>query len=285
MTGSSYATTVTTSTATTEAADPGLTCGNGSRSKSVWYRFTAPSTGTLSANTFGSSYDTILSVYSGTCGAFRSVAPGCNDDAGGTMQSQLTMTTTAGATYYFMVTAYSGNGGTQRFQLSFQSASVAATPLPTSAAPAATATATSIPPPTPTNAAVAQSNDACQDAVTISAAPYAGTASTATATIATNDPFPTCGNGSRARSVWYRFTAPSTSRITADTFTSSYDTILSVYTGACGVLTAVSGACNDDAGVPQSQVSFAATAGTTYYFLVTAYNNSGGALVFHLTAS
>ena len=67
------------------------------------------------------------------------------------------------------------------------------------------------------------------------------------------------GNHSVAKSVWYVFTASTASTITADTLGSSYDTILSVYTGACAALASVPGGCNDDAPlVLQSRVSFAA---------------------------
>jgi hypothetical protein len=83
--------------------------------------------------------------------------------------------------------------------------------------------------------------------------------------------------------VWYTFTAPASARLTANTFGSSYDTILAVYTGACGSLSQVPGACNDDASGLQSRVSFLTQAGTTYHVLVTAYRGDGGRLVFQLT--
>jgi hypothetical protein len=66
----------------------------------------------------------------------------------------------------------------------------------------------------------------------------------------------------------------------ADTFGSNYDTVLSVWTGSPGTFAPV--ACNDDTGSLQSQVSFAATSGTTYFFMVTAFGNDGGTLVFNL---
>jgi len=86
--------------------------------------------------------------------------------------------------------------------------------------------------------------------------------------------------------VWYRFRAPTAGTITADTFGSSYDTILSAYTGFCGAMTEVSGACSDNANATtQSQISFTATSGQTYSFMVSAPNFDGGTLVFHLTFS
>src|SRR5262249_50821909 len=48
----------------------------------VWFNYTAGATGgQLSLNTCGSAIDTVLSVYSGACGALTELA--CNDDAAG----------------------------------------------------------------------------------------------------------------------------------------------------------------------------------------------------------
>ena len=94
-----------------------MSCGNGTRAKSVWYRYTALADGTLTANTFGSTYDTILAAYTGSCGAFTAVPAACNDDSGG-VQSRISFQARAGVTYYFLVTAYRNDGGTLRFQLS-----------------------------------------------------------------------------------------------------------------------------------------------------------------------
>jgi len=71
--------------------------------------------------------------------------------------------------------------------------------------------------------------------------------------------------------------------VTADTFGSSYDTILAAYRGSCGVFSPVAGGCNDNTGGVQSQVSFPVLGGVTYYFMVSASSGNGGLLVFHLT--
>jgi hypothetical protein len=70
--------------------------------------------------------------------------------------------------------------------------------------------------------------------------------------------------------------------MTANTFGSDYDTILSVYEGPCDGLTVLPDGCNDDdpRDGAQSQVSFQARAGTTYSFMVSAYDGDGGTLVF-----
>ncbi len=156
------------------------------------------------------------------------------------------------------------------------------TPTPTQT-PSVTATRTPTrtrPPATPTSAV---SNDACTNAAVISSRPYSRTVSVATASIGSTDPVPPCGNRSRSKSVWYKYTAPLTGIITANTFGSDYDTILSVYTGPCWWMQSVPGACNDNAGLTrQSQLSFMARGGTTYYFLVTSATGLGTTNVFNL---
>ena len=255
----------------------------------MWYRFTASSNGTLTANTLGSSYDTILAAYTGSCGALIPVAGACNDDTNGGVQSRVSLAATAGVTYYFLVTSYGGTGGTLVFQLQASGGSApTATPTARSSTPTLTftvqpGTATLTPTAGTPTAAPSLSNDACSNATSISGAPYSDTTSTAAATIDPSDPSPSCGNHSRTRSVWYRFTAPSNGTVTANTFGSSYDTILAVFAGTCGALTPVAGGCNDDSVGLQSRVSVPVAAGTTYYFLVTSYQSTGGRLVFQLT--
>jgi hypothetical protein len=68
-------------------------------------------------------------------------------------------------------------------------------------------------------------------------------------------------------------------RLNANTFGSSYDTTLSVYTGSRGNLNQI--VCNDDAIGLQSRVSFDAIAGTTYYFSPGSFGGQvGGQLKF-----
>jgi hypothetical protein len=120
-------------------------------------------------------------------------------------------------------------------------------------------------------------------------------ATTNTGGIADPTPPPSCFtdttglvNNGRAKSIWYRFAPSSTLSITADTIGSSYDTILSVWTGSAGNLTQPPVACNDDiipGIVRQSRVTFTANAGTTYFFMITAFSGDGGKSVFNIAAS
>ncbi len=102
ITSNPYTNTISTTNSSTEFSDPTVTCGNGSKSRSVWYKYTPAQSGLVTVNTFGSNYNTILSVYSGTCSSFTPLY--CNDDSGGS-QSQLIFSVTSGTTYFFMVTS------------------------------------------------------------------------------------------------------------------------------------------------------------------------------------
>ena len=83
--------------------------GNG-----VWYQFTAPVSGQLIVDTFGSDFDTGLAVYTGSCDSLTEIA--CNDDTGGDT-SQITLLTTAGTTYSILAGGYSAHTGNLVFHL------------------------------------------------------------------------------------------------------------------------------------------------------------------------
>ncbi len=74
------------------------------RNQTVWFAFTPTQNQRLEANTFGSDYDTTLSVYTGTRGALTQI--GCNDDSNGTLQSRVRFDAVAGTTYYFEVSSF-----------------------------------------------------------------------------------------------------------------------------------------------------------------------------------
>jgi hypothetical protein len=156
-----------------------------------------------------------------------------------------------------------------------------AVPTATFTGAAATVIPTLTRTPAPTATASTQfQNDTCASATVVSSLPYSGGELTSGATTDASDPYPSCGNRNRAKSVWYRFTASGSGLLTASTSGSNYDTILSVYTGSCAALSPLT--CNDDYSGVTSQVSYTTVAGTTYYFLVTSYAGTGGTLIFNL---
>ena len=127
-------------------------------------------------------------------------------------------------------------------------------------------------------------NDVCVRPIRFFNAPFSDVRGTATATTDANDPSPGCGNGSRARSVWYQFVAPANGTIVVDTFGSNYDTILQAYTGSCGAFSPVTGGCNDDISPParHSEITIPVTVGGVYTFQVTAYFGTAGTVAFNL---
>src|SRR3990172_1563067 len=89
--------------ATTEVADPVISCGGAQGHNSVWYTFTPAVSGEVSINTTNSQYDTILAVFKNdplVPGGL--IELGCNDDSGGTI-SALTMPLRGGIRYYIEV--------------------------------------------------------------------------------------------------------------------------------------------------------------------------------------
>jgi|SRR5215204_1062383 len=68
--------------------------------KTVWYSFTPATDMRVEFNTFGSDYDTILSVYRGARGAL--IQEACNDNAASTAQSRVRFDARGGTTYWVM---------------------------------------------------------------------------------------------------------------------------------------------------------------------------------------
>lgn len=120
-------------------------------------------------------------------------------------------------------------------------------------------------------AAFAQpANDDFAGATTINSLPFDTTQDTSAATADPTDP----QGCHRNPSVWFAFTPATDMLVQASTAGSEYSTVLSAWTGTQGSLT--QRACNydyydDEVEGPNSRITFAATAGTTYYFLVVAY--------------
>ena len=125
-------------------------------------------------------------------------------------------------------------------------------------------------------------NDAYANATGISNLPFTDiTINTSAATVSPSDDPSNCYDP--FNTVWYKGTPNANLEIEANTFGSGYNTTLTVVTGSPGSFTLI--ACNDDSGISgsevQSQVTFNATAGVTYYFMVGSKATGGGNLVFN----
>ena len=94
--------------ATAEPGEP--THANVGGGSSVWWRWAAPQSGTVTLSTFGSDYDTVLAVYTGAeVGQLAEVVS--NDDSGGLLQSGVEFAASAGTTYRIAVDGYAGAEG------------------------------------------------------------------------------------------------------------------------------------------------------------------------------
>jgi hypothetical protein len=127
----------------------------------------------------------------------------------------------------------------------------------------------------------APANDSCQSPRAIDALPYIDNLDTSLATSSPDDPA-LCAGDQGANSVWYSFTSVADTVYGVESSASDFDTILSVYTGACGALNQI--ACDDDSGPGSgSLLTFAARAGQTY-LIEAAGKGSGGRLRLRLGA-
>src|SRR5262249_35263531 len=78
--------------------------------KSVWWQWLAPISGPVSISTLGSSFDTLLGVYTGTA-ISNLVLLASNDDAEGTLQSDVTFQAVAGTNYQITVDGFDAASG------------------------------------------------------------------------------------------------------------------------------------------------------------------------------
>jgi hypothetical protein len=109
VSGGSISTTGKNASATTQALEP--TIVGDVVTRSVWWSWTAPFTGPVTISTAGSSFDTLLGVFTGTAlGALTSIAE--NDDAGtGAFTSIVNFNAVSGIPYVILVGGLNGAGG------------------------------------------------------------------------------------------------------------------------------------------------------------------------------
>jgi hypothetical protein len=236
-----FADTLSNVDADTEAGEPLNTCGPDGLN-SIWWKFTATSSGILAADTYGSDFDTILSVYR-VAGSLVEV--GCSDDAGGGSQSEVTFSAQGGSTYYFRIVGHLGDEGDAVFNLE------------------------------------ALFPNTLAGAVVINSIPFTDSLSNVGASLEPSEATATCGTDG-GNSVWWRYTAGFSGSIVADTDSSDFDTILSVHTGSSHPLTEIACDDDGGSTAGQSRISFNVTGGTTYFFRVVGSGGEDGNARFRL---
>jgi hypothetical protein len=194
--GTVYA--IDTSTATS-TGDPTNIC-SAPFGKGVWFRFTTTRTGTLTLNTCGSDFDTVIGIFTGSCDALTFYS--CADDNGPVCagaQASISFAATAYTSFYIVVGGREGAGGNLKF------------------------TASISPPP----------NDTCETAIPLTnAVPYQINMIGATSS---GDPRNCQFNTSPG--VWFQYTPTNTGPLTISTTGTQFNPDIEVFTGACGNLT------------------------------------------------
>jgi Ca2+-binding RTX toxin-like protein len=199
---------------------------------SLWWRWTAPKTATITIDTCGSDFDTLLGIYTGTSvDALTEVAS--SDDAANdrcVVASGTTFRAQAGTTYSIAVDGFGGETGAVTLRLS--------------------------PPP---------ANDDFADAAAL---PSTGGQISATTLFAGSEPGEPLHAGFQGvHSVWWRWLPPANGTATLQTCGSSFDTVLAVYTGTA-VEQLAEVVSNDNTCEAQSRVTFTARGGTNYWVVV-----------------
>jgi len=235
--------------ATLQVGEPTTVAGSPAGA-SVWYGWTAPATGMVVIDTATSGFDTLLGVYTGTAvDTLGEVAS--NDDfvlPPGT--SRVRFLATVGTFYRIKVAGYAGATGTINLHVH------------------------QAPPP---------SNDDFANAIDLLNGQTASRAGDTNdgATLESGEAT-AVDTAEAGASVWYRWTAPVTGRVTIDTATSNFDTLLGVYEGtAVGSLAEVTS--NDDAKArTTSLVRFDAAIGTVYRIRVDGFAQASGTINLQL---
>lgn len=231
-----------TSNATSDGAPY---CGVSNTAPGVWYTWTGDGSCVI-LSTGGSSYDTKLTVYSGSCGSFSCVDG--DDDGGPGLTSEVNFTSTAGTTYYILVHGFSANTGNYELSMSCASNS---------------------------------GNASCSGATAVTANGASVSGNTASVCGASNSA-PYCGTSVTAPGRWHTVvgTGGFMSATTCNPGT-NYDTKIHVYSGSCGSLSCVGG--NDDMGSSncsysslRSRVQWCSEAGVTYYIMVSGFSSNTG---------
>ena len=246
LSGSPITITGTNVNATKEAGEPKVAGNAGG--KSVWYTWTATVSGKVSVNTSGSSFDTLLGVYTGSSVSALTLVASNDDATNRTLTSAVSFSAVAGRTYRIVVDGYNAASGSIVLNLA---------------------------------QAGAPANDLFAAPAALSGGAAAWTGTNADATRETGEPLITGNRG--GASVWFSWTAPTSRAVTLNTTGSNFDTMLAVYTGSSLSALSQVGA-NDDTGhtTLTSTLSFSAVAGRTYLFAIDGYNGATGNIVLNL---
>ncbi|MCW2922666.1 MAG: hypothetical protein JWM98_70, partial [Thermoleophilia bacterium] len=213
--------------------------GGNAGGASVWFKWTAPSSATVTFDTTAAitRTNTLLAAYTGAAVGSLTLVAG-NDDVGGGTSSRISFAATAGTTYRIAVDGKAGATGVSELRW---------------------------------YVGTRPANDDFASATSLAGATVSTTGDTTMASFEGSEPQPSFCVACAEASVWYSWTAPSSGWFTVDTFGGPvWDNAIQVYTGASvGSLVPVvadDDSCNGTWGQTDglAQTGWSATSGTTY---------------------
>jgi hypothetical protein len=196
---------------------------------SVWFRWTSPFSGPAMISTDGSTFDSVLGIYTGqTLGSLAIVAE--NDDGGFGRNAFVRLNATSGAVYHIKLDGHVGQGGD--FTLNI----------------------------------VPGTNDHFASCFPLAGA--AGNIRDYNIYTTAEPGEPAHAGNPAFRSLWYCWTAPTTGLMSVDTANSVLDTVLAVYTGNSLANLSLVASNDDQPPLNTSRVTFHAVSNTTYRIAV-----------------
>jgi uncharacterized delta-60 repeat protein len=226
--------------ASREPGEPQIAANAGGAS--MWYTWTAPTNGTVSFDTIGSGFDTLLGVYLGNSVSHLTLVAQDDNSGGSGGTSKVTFNAIAGTVFRIAVDGSGGVQGSISLNWSMTEPSVAGT------------------------------NDNFASATTLSGSSGVIFDNNL---FATAEAFELPGLFS-TNSMWYRWTATSDGVVTFDTHGSTFDTILDVYNGTNRPSFFQRSENDDFIGQFTSQVSMVVTNGQTLLISVNGFNGLAG---------
>ncbi len=216
----------------------------------IWYEYTAPADGVITADTAGSNFTSALAVFTRNGSRYTQVscAPAIPNNRFESAGAHATIQVTSGETYYIQAAGYIFPGLPNKLRLVVD---------------------TGHPP----------ANDNYASPRVITSLPFSEGLFTADATSEPDEPTGRCISQEPHSSVWYRYDAASDDVLVADTRGSSYDTAIGVWTDSQFGLAEV--ACASFT----PRVAFEVESGRTYFVQVTSRTRgTARSLQFSLTA-
>ena len=245
LSGTGGSTFDTNTSATREAGEPTT---HGATTSTKWYAYTPSSSGFLTVDTNGSSFDTVLGVFTGSSVSALTTRA-TNDDGGDGFSSLVSFSVSTGTTYFVQVGAWSsGSTGSITVNWSLGAASCFGSPI----------------------------NDSLSCATVLNTSSGTIYADNYSATLEPSEP----GTARICASVWYKVTPTGSGTANFDTDGSSFDTVLTLYqsssvTGTYGALSFVS---ESDDYSDTDRTSYLGgqtiSSGRTYFIRVAGYWNT-----------